>query len=295
MENLTRKAIEELVKGREVANQLRSVINEGGNDGSVITTPFAEQLVREVLMSFTNSLLLLSNPSSESVSDVQIRDSSKSEDSQESNCKSSINKERRGCYKRRRTSQTWEKESGAPIEDGHQWRKYGQKTILNTQYPRNYYRCTHKYDQDCKATKQVQRVQEDPPLFKTTYYGHHTCRTLQNPEMIVDSVSPSDHSTMFLSFDNSLPTPAKQDCPFFSSSSFPSSSSSVKRECKEEEIHPSSSSNDYLLSSELTFDDSTRHVTLSSTLDSDHIGVIPDVLYDSAEFDDVFQPFLELR
>ncbi|KAJ1384211.1 WRKY domain [Sesbania bispinosa] len=294
MENLTRKAIEELVKGRECANQLRSVINEGGNDGSVITTPFAEQLVREVLMSFTNSLLLLNNPTSESVSDVQIRDSSKSEDSQESNCKSSSIKERRGCYKRRRTSQTWEKESEAPIEDGHQWRKYGQKTILNTQYPRNYYRCTHKYDQDCKATKQVQRVQEDPPLFKTTYYGHHTCRTLQNTEMIVDSVSPSDDSTMFLSFDNSLPTPAKQDCPFFSSS-FPSSSSSVKRECKEEEIHPSSSSNDYLLSSELTFDDSTRHVTLSSTLDSDHIGVIPDVLYDSAEFDDVFQPFLELR
>jgi hypothetical protein len=93
---------------------------------------------------------------------------------------------------------------------------------------------------------------------------------------------------MFLSFDNTFPTPTKQDCPFLSTSSHPSStSSSVKREkCKEEIVNhpppplPSSSHNDYL--SGLTFDDSEKHVTLSSTLDShDHLGVnISDILYD---------------
>jgi len=142
---------------------------------------------------------------------------------------------------------------------------------------RNYYRCTHKHDQGCKATKQVQQIQEDPPLYKTTYYGHHTCRILQSPEIIVDS--PSDNSSMFLSFDNSFPTPAKQDCPFLSSS-YPSTSSSVKKEdCKEEIVHPPPS-NDYL--SGLTFDDPEKDVTLSSTLDShDHLGVnIPDIMYD---------------
>ncbi|TVU01606.1 hypothetical protein EJB05_52932, partial [Eragrostis curvula] len=29
----------------------------------------------------------------------------------------------------------------APVEDGHSWRKYGQKPILGAKYPRSYYRC----------------------------------------------------------------------------------------------------------------------------------------------------------
>ncbi|TKY65664.1 WRKY transcription factor 70 [Spatholobus suberectus] len=285
-----RKAIEELVRGHGCAKRLRSVINGICEDGS--STPFAEQLLKEVLMSFTNSLLILNNPTSkphDHVSDVQVWDSSKSEDSQESNCKSSAAKERRGCYKRRRNEQTWEKESEAPIDDGHQWRKYGQKEILNAKYPRNYYRCTHKFDQSCQATKQVQRVQEDPILYKTTYYGHHTCKSLVNPEIILDPISPSA-SSKFFSFDNSFPAPSKQECPFLSSSLPP-----VKRECKEE-VPPSTSSNDYLISSELTFDSSPRHVTLSSTLDSEYKGVdLSDVLYDPAQLDDVFGTFLEFR
>ena len=150
---------------------------------------------------------------------------------------------------------------------------------------RNYYRCTHR-DQGCQATKQVQRVQEDPILYKTIYYGEHSCKSLTNPEIILDPMSPSS-SSKFLSFNNSFPTPSKQDCPFLSSS-FPSSS--VKRECKEE-IPPSTSSNDYLISSDLTFDGSPKHVTLSSsTLDSEYKAVdIPDV------FDDVFEHFFEFR
>ncbi|KHN29497.1 WRKY DNA-binding transcription factor 70-like [Glycine soja] len=300
MENLggssRRKAIEELLRGRDSAQQLKSVINGTYDDGSA--TPFAQQLVKEVLMSFTNSLLFLhNNPTSEShhVFNVQVWDSPKSEDSQESNCKSSTIKEPRGCYKRRRTEQTWEKESEAPIDDGHHWRKYGQKEILNAKFPRNYYRCTHKFDQGCQATKQVQRVQEEPILFKTTYYGHHTCKNLANPDIILDPMSPSS-SSKFLSFDNSFSTPSKQECPFLSSSNNFPSSSSVKRECKEE-VPPSISSNDYLISSDLTFDSSPRHhVTLSSTLDSEYKSVdISDVLYDSAQLDFVFEPFLEIR
>ncbi|KAG5092442.1 hypothetical protein AAZX31_18G194300 [Glycine max] len=290
-----RKAIEELLRGRDCAKQLRSVINGSCEDGSSTTPSFAEQLVKEVLMSFTNSLSFLkNNPTSEShdVSNVQVCESPKSEDSQESNCKSSIIKERRGCYKRRRTEQTWEKESEAPIDDGHQWRKYGQKEILSAKFPRNYYRCTHKFDQGCQATKQVQRVQEEPILYKTTYYGLHTCKNLANPEIILDPMSPSS-SSKFLSFDNSFPTPSKQECPFLSSSNLPSS---VKGECKEE-VPPSTSSNHYLISSDLTFDSSPRHhVTLSSTLDSEYKSVdISDVLYDSAQLDDAFEPFLEFR
>ncbi|QCE12115.1 hypothetical protein DEO72_LG10g3356 [Vigna unguiculata] len=106
MDNLSgstsrKKAIEELLRGRDSATQLRSVINGNGEDLSS-----AKKLVKEVLMSFTNSLLLLntSNTTSEfhdDVSNVQLWDSPKLEDSQESNCKNSTVKARRGCYKRR--------------------------------------------------------------------------------------------------------------------------------------------------------------------------------------------------
>ncbi|KAI4967117.1 hypothetical protein ZWY2020_030298 [Hordeum vulgare] len=63
-----------------------------------------------------------------------------------------------------------------PGDDGHSWRKYGQKDILGAKHPRAYYRCTHRNSQGCTATKQVQRADEDPVLFDVVYHGQHTCR-----------------------------------------------------------------------------------------------------------------------
>ncbi|CAM0876926.1 unnamed protein product [Alopecurus aequalis] len=62
-----------------------------------------------------------------------------------------------------------------PGDDGHSWRKYGQKDILGAKHPRGYYRCTHRNSQGCAATRQVQRADEDPTLFDVVYHGHHTC------------------------------------------------------------------------------------------------------------------------
>lgn len=72
-----------------------------------------------------------------------------------------------------------EQGSDMPPDDGHTWRKYGQKDILGAQYPRSYYRCTHKNDLGCQATKQVQRADDDPSVFEITYRGSHTCHTDQ--------------------------------------------------------------------------------------------------------------------
>ncbi|XP_058732102.1 probable WRKY transcription factor 41 [Vicia villosa] len=68
-------------------------------------------------------------------------------------------------------------ESGleGPHEDGFNWRKYGQKDILSAKHPRSYYRCTFRNTQNCWATKQVQRSDEDPTIFDITYRGKHTC------------------------------------------------------------------------------------------------------------------------
>ncbi|KAK9159342.1 hypothetical protein Scep_005916 [Stephania cephalantha] len=62
-----------------------------------------------------------------------------------------------------------------PPEDGFTWRKYGQKEILGSMFPRGYFRCTHKNFYGCEAKKQVQRLDQDANIFEVTYYGHHTC------------------------------------------------------------------------------------------------------------------------
>ncbi|CAN6301006.1 unnamed protein product [Urochloa humidicola] len=64
----------------------------------------------------------------------------------------------------------------ATLEDGHVWRKYGQKEIQNSPHPRSYYRCTHKSDQGCNAKRQVQACEADASKFVVSYYGVHTCR-----------------------------------------------------------------------------------------------------------------------
>ncbi|KAK4363544.1 hypothetical protein RND71_018785 [Anisodus tanguticus] len=62
-----------------------------------------------------------------------------------------------------------------PPEDGYTWRKYGQKEILGSRFPRAYYRCTHQKLYLCPAKKQVQRLDDDPYVFEVTYRSQHTC------------------------------------------------------------------------------------------------------------------------
>ncbi|XP_031117579.1 WRKY transcription factor 55-like isoform X2 [Ipomoea triloba] len=62
-----------------------------------------------------------------------------------------------------------------PPEDGYTWRKYGQKEILGSRFPRAYYRCTHQKLYSCPAKKQVQRLDDNPFMFQVTYRSNHIC------------------------------------------------------------------------------------------------------------------------
>ncbi|KAE8712893.1 putative WRKY transcription factor 29 [Hibiscus syriacus] len=52
------------------------------------------------------------------------------------------------------------------------WRKYGQKPIKGSPYPRSYYRCSSL--KGCLARKQVERSCSDPGIFIISYTGEHS-------------------------------------------------------------------------------------------------------------------------
>ncbi|KAI3986521.1 hypothetical protein MKX01_038840 [Papaver californicum] len=69
------------------------------------------------------------------------------------------------------------------LEDGYRWRKYGQKAVKNSPFPRSYYRCTSA---SCGVKKRVERSCDDPTIVVTTYEGQHT-----HPSSVMPRGSPS--------------------------------------------------------------------------------------------------------
>jgi hypothetical protein len=56
-----------------------------------------------------------------------------------------------------------------PTEDGYNWRKYGQKQVKGSEYPRSYYKCTHA---NCPVKKKVERS-VDGQVTEIIYKGQH--------------------------------------------------------------------------------------------------------------------------
>lgn len=153
--------IKELVKGQEAATKLKILLQNENPYG-------ADHLAANVLRSFTEALSIISQPNSSCDDFLNLI---KSADS----ISESRKKGRRGCYKRRKSAaEIWTIVSQT-IVDNHSWRKYGQKKIMDSEFPRSYFRCSHKDDQGCSATKQVQKTHDNPDMYQTTYIGIHTC------------------------------------------------------------------------------------------------------------------------
>lgn len=178
--------IGELIQGMEFAKQLR------GHLTSAPSTEARDVLMQGILSSYEKALLILQwggpMPQSQPVvavsgipeSPLSVNGSPQSDEFEKG---IGDHQQNRDISKKRKLMPKWtdqvriSSENGleGPHDDGYSWRKYGQKDILGATYPRSYYRCTYRNTQNCWATKQVQRSDEDPTVFEITYRGTHTC------------------------------------------------------------------------------------------------------------------------
>ncbi|XP_073000944.1 probable WRKY transcription factor 17 [Typha latifolia] len=73
--------------------------------------------------------------------------------------------------------------------DEYSWRKYGQKPIKGSPYPRGYYKCSSF--RGCPARKHVERATDDPAMLIVTYEGEHRHATC-TPAIDQTRPSPPD-------------------------------------------------------------------------------------------------------
>jgi WRKY transcription factor 33 len=60
--------------------------------------------------------------------------------------------------------------SNTKLEDGYNWRKYGQKQVKGSENPRSYYKCTYH---SCSMKKKVERSLGDGRITQIVYKGAH--------------------------------------------------------------------------------------------------------------------------
>ncbi|XP_074284675.1 putative WRKY transcription factor 62 [Silene latifolia] len=207
------KIIEEIEKSKESVHVIRSIILEWSRLNNVIDDDdeFQKSLDHQCLMllnHIVSSISMLTSYDDYHGNVNKKRRISNDDCGDTSRKKHPFSKGRRGCYKRRRSGDSRVMEVSHLSDDGFGWRKYGQKEILNAKHPRNYYRCTHKHEQNCLATKKVQQISENPTKYLLTYIGNHTCiinnnnNNILNPSPILLE-SPQDHpSSILVSFHN---------------------------------------------------------------------------------------------
>ncbi|KAI3687452.1 hypothetical protein L1987_81148 [Smallanthus sonchifolius] len=166
--------IHELTQGLQLAEKLRVNLH---------SPETSEFLIQKILSIYDKALLVLqSGDSSRQPREPESSISFRSPGSEEFEFDRPFSGQN-VTSKKRKGSATWDDQviirSGNGLEDnvddGYNWRKYGQKDILGAKFPRSYYKCSYRNSQKCFATKQVQRKDEDSTVFDIKYNGKHTC------------------------------------------------------------------------------------------------------------------------
>lgn len=119
----------------------------------------------------------ISSESSDGLKDEHVKEDDDEEDDDD------VDDEKKKTKKQLKVKKTSQKKQREPrfafmtksevdhLEDGYRWRKYGQKAVKNSPFPRSYYKCTNA---TCNVKKRVERSYNDPSIVVTTYEGQHT-------------------------------------------------------------------------------------------------------------------------
>ncbi|KAI4328498.1 hypothetical protein L6164_020849 [Bauhinia variegata] len=79
-----------------------------------------------------------------------------------------------------------------PAEDGYNWRKYGQKQVKGSEFPRSYYKCTYP---NCPVKKKVERSL-DGHVTAIIYKGQHNHQPPQSNKRTKDAVASNENSSL---------------------------------------------------------------------------------------------------
>ncbi|XP_020584387.1 probable WRKY transcription factor 70 [Phalaenopsis equestris] len=232
-------AMKELAQGRDSLVKLASLLQIGSSENNrpENATATAGILIEEAISAIYRAMSAVESAGEKM--EVNLAVDSSSATSKDVGGKRKTQTSRKAGYRRRSSPYLWRRITSNKIDDGHTWRKYGQKDIFSAKYPRSYFRCTHKFDQGCKASKQVQRSEDDDSLFVITYFGDHTC---VDPSK---AMIPPSRELCVISFESSNGENVEKGTPF----SFPS----LNQEGEEEVISnltSADSASDYFVSPE---------------------------------------------
>uniref|UniRef100_A0A0E0HBB3 WRKY domain-containing protein n=1 Tax=Oryza nivara TaxID=4536 RepID=A0A0E0HBB3_ORYNI len=205
-----RPAIDEIVREQSLVTQLRAVVlpalETKADDGraEIVAQLFGSILdcSRKVISALNSRYVGESPPDDDEIVDKRRAKRKNSEGKKgDDQVKVKPHEHKRSRRYTNSTSQI----TAVPHYDGHQWRKYGQKNINNSNHQRSYYRCSYKHEQNCKATKTVQQLDSagETIMYTVVYYGQHTCKTNMSnaPLHVVETSTPQSISTTCCSDD----------------------------------------------------------------------------------------------
>ncbi|XWS46551.1 hypothetical protein CRYUN_Cryun14cG0077500 [Craigia yunnanensis] len=95
-----------------------------------------------------------------------------------------------------------------PPSDLWSWRKYGQKPIKGSPYPRGYYKCSTS--KGCSAKKQVERCRTDASMLIITYTSSHNH---PGPDLHTTNLAQSPKEPQTNHCDDQPNTPKQQQLP----------------------------------------------------------------------------------
>lgn len=149
----------------------QAMVLEKSSAGFEFPTEFAREATTKYCLDSSNSVKFFNNISMEDKS-CDMKMSPEMASVQTSLSREPIHGDDSGTHDLSEGNQNESNQSfglGKTSEDGYNWRKYGQKQVKGSEYPRSYYKCTNP---NCHVKKKVERS-HDGQITEIIYKGGH--------------------------------------------------------------------------------------------------------------------------